>query len=208
VQRLSVRDRRLEDTEPEQAMSELALLRTRQEPLRVAIVASNPARLAILAALVTDAGHAIVDSKHAEVLLGDGDVEIEGESAAPSVVLGASAHEHAGILPMTANAAQIDAALRAVAAGLRVSSAGEEERRSFDELPERASSALLTPRELQILTAISDGLSNKAIARQLAISLHTVKFHVESLFRKLEVRTRAEAVARGMEQRKRAVVDV
>ena len=57
---------------------------------------------------------------------------------------------------------------------------------------------LLTPRELDVLAAIGTGLSNKAIARQLGISLHTVKFHIESLFRKLGVRTRAEAVAKGL----------
>ena len=44
-----------------------------------------------------------------------------------------------------------------------------------------------------------DGLTNKLIARQLDISLHTVKFHVKSVFRKLEVGTRAEAVAKALE---------
>ena len=39
------------------------------------------------------------------------------------------------------------------------------------------------------------------IARELGISLHTVKFHVESIFRKMGVRTRAEAVVRAMERR-------
>ncbi|MGA7065109.1 MAG: helix-turn-helix transcriptional regulator, partial [Pseudolabrys sp.] len=54
-------------------------------------------------------------------------------------------------------------------------------------------------RELEVLSAIMDGLTNKLIARQLDISLHTVKFHVESVFRKLEVGTRAEAVAKALE---------
>jgi DNA-binding NarL/FixJ family response regulator len=56
--------------------------------------------------------------------------------------------------------------------------------------------ALLTPRELEVLGAIGEGLTNKAIARRLEISLHTVKFHVESLFRKLGARTRTEALAK------------
>ena len=43
------------------------------------------------------------------------------------------------------------------------------------------------------------GFTNKTIARQLDISLHTVKFHVESVFKKLGVRTRAEAVAKALE---------
>jgi len=61
--------------------------------------------------------------------------------------------------------------------------------------------ALLTPRELEVLGAIGEGLTNKAIARRLGISLHTVKFHVESLFRKLGARTRTEALAKAAERR-------
>ena len=61
--------------------------------------------------------------------------------------------------------------------------------------------SLLTPRELEVLGAIGEGLTNKAIARKLGISLHTVKFHIESLFRKLGARTRTEALARAAERR-------
>jgi DNA-binding NarL/FixJ family response regulator len=61
--------------------------------------------------------------------------------------------------------------------------------------------SLLTPRELEVLGAIGEGLTNKAIARKLGISLHTVKFHVESLFRKLGARTRTEALAKAAERR-------
>jgi len=56
----------------------------------------------------------------------------------------------------------------------------------------------LTPREVEVLTALADGLGNKAAARRLGISPHTVKFHIEALFRKLGARTRAEAVAKGL----------
>jgi len=51
-----------------------------------------------------------------------------------------------------------------------------------------------------VLAALGNGLTNKETARQLGISPYTVKFHVESLFRKLGVATRAEAVAKGMRQ--------
>jgi DNA-binding NarL/FixJ family response regulator len=81
-------------------------------------------------------------------------------------------------------------------------------RTSFEELHERAAHALLTPRELEVLAAIGAGLANKAIARQLGISLHTVKFHIESLFRKLGARSRAEAVAKGLERRVRETVEL
>ena len=60
----------------------------------------------------------------------------------------------------------------------------------------------LTPRELEVLAALAEGMTNKAIARRLNISLHTVKFHVESLFRKLGARTRTEAVAKASERRR------
>ncbi|MDE2052513.1 MAG: response regulator transcription factor, partial [Gammaproteobacteria bacterium] len=67
---------------------------------------------------------------------------------------------------------------------------------------------LLTPREAQILDAIADGLTNKAIARRLGISLHTVKFHVESVFRKLGASTRTEAVAKARERRREETIDL
>jgi len=71
----------------------------------------------------------------------------------------------------------------------------------FAAMPEQSGQALFTPRELEVLGAIGDGLTNKMIARRLDISPHTVKFHVESLLRKLGARTRAEAVAKAREHR-------
>lgn len=52
----------------------------------------------------------------------------------------------------------------------------------------------LSKREIAVLTAMTDGLSDKEIARRLEISFHTVKFHVASILEKLEVETRTEAV--------------
>jgi DNA-binding NarL/FixJ family response regulator len=69
----------------------------------------------------------------------------------------------------------------------------------FAPAPDTEPRALLTPREIEVLGAIGEGLTNKAIARRLDISLHTVKFHVESLFRKLGARTRTEALAKAAE---------
>jgi DNA-binding NarL/FixJ family response regulator len=53
----------------------------------------------------------------------------------------------------------------------------------------------LTPREREVLTLLAAGASNKAIARALGLSVHTVKFHVASLIEKLDASGRLEAVA-------------
>jgi DNA-binding NarL/FixJ family response regulator len=52
----------------------------------------------------------------------------------------------------------------------------------------------LTAREIEVLTAMADGASNKEIARRLGISFHTVKFHVAAILEKLGADTRTEAV--------------
>jgi DNA-binding NarL/FixJ family response regulator len=54
----------------------------------------------------------------------------------------------------------------------------------------------LTRRELEVLAAMADGASNKAIARQLGISFHTAKFHVAAILAKLDADSRTEAVAK------------
>ena len=55
---------------------------------------------------------------------------------------------------------------------------------------------LLTRRELDVLRLLADGKSNRAIADELVVSTGTVKFHVNSLLRKLHAANRAEAVSR------------
>ena len=53
----------------------------------------------------------------------------------------------------------------------------------------------LTPRELEVLTLLAEGMSNKAIARRLGISVHTAKFHVGTLIDKFDAVGRTDAVA-------------
>ena len=55
----------------------------------------------------------------------------------------------------------------------------------------------LTPRERDVLQRIANGETNAQIGTDLALSLHTVKQHASSIFRKLDVHNRAEAVQRG-----------
>lgn len=54
----------------------------------------------------------------------------------------------------------------------------------------------LTPRELDVLQLLAEGLTNKAIAQRLEISEHTVKFHVNAIMSKLAAQSRTEAVVR------------
>ena len=56
----------------------------------------------------------------------------------------------------------------------------------------------LTPREREVLEMLAEGLSNKEIAWRMNISEHTVKFHLASVFAKLDVSTRTEAVMQGL----------
>jgi DNA-binding CsgD family transcriptional regulator len=53
----------------------------------------------------------------------------------------------------------------------------------------------LTPREHQVLELVAVGEANKLIARDLGMTEHTVKFHLASIFRKLDVTNRTEAAA-------------
>ena len=64
------------------------------------------------------------------------------------------------------------------------------------EAPASAVSESLSPRESDILRLIAEGLSNKEIARNLAIAPETVKSHIKHIFIKLNVETRAQAVSR------------
>ena len=59
---------------------------------------------------------------------------------------------------------------------------------------ERLEALNLTPRELEILRLIADGLSNKEIAARLYLSFHTVKNHVHNILEKLKVQHRSQAV--------------
>ncbi|MEM8505589.1 MAG: response regulator transcription factor [Cyanobacteria bacterium P01_D01_bin.1] len=56
----------------------------------------------------------------------------------------------------------------------------------------------LTPREIQVLNQLASGFSNKAIAKALVISEHTVKFHISAILAKLNVSSRTEAVSVGI----------
>ena len=99
-----------------------------------------------------------------------------------------------GILPTDASAEELSAAVHALSQGLVVGTSSllfESENGPLAEGP-------LTERELEVLGLLSRGLANKQIAAALGISEHTVKFHVSSIYTKLNVTSRTEAVREGL----------
>ena len=175
-------------------MSNAALRPMAARRLRVGIRAADPARHARLRRVLLDAGHDVVDAFDTlDVVVADCDYASTG--ATPVVVVGGTSSDPEGSLPRDADESQIDAAVRAVAAGLvvRVRAAAAA---GFGTMKESRLAVLLTPREIEVLNAIVEGLPNKSIAQRLDISPHTVKFHIEAVFRKLGVRTRTEAAAK------------
>jgi DNA-binding NarL/FixJ family response regulator len=122
----------------------------------------------------------------------------DGEDAVRALNAGARA-----VLDRSASRNEIIAAVKAVNAGLVVV-APQLLARLFNEAPfaddlfkeNGAGRARLTRRELEVLAAMADGASNKAIARRLGISFHTAKFHVAAILAKLDADSRTEAVAK------------
>jgi DNA-binding NarL/FixJ family response regulator len=101
-----------------------------------------------------------------------------------------------GYVGRNAGGERLAVAVRAVAAGLQVS---EPSDRPHDEPLERDTDAAveeLTPRELEVLQLLAEGLPNKGVARRLRISEHTVKFHVTAIMSKLHTHSRTETVTR------------
>jgi len=84
-------------------------------------------------------------------------------------------------------------------AGLRLATPGEVATVALvsrgGQSPVEPADIELTPRERDVLVLMAGGASNKAIARQLGISVHTAKFHVGSLLDKLDATGRTDAVA-------------
>lgn len=125
------------------------------------------------------------------------------EGAAPVVILGDESQFQAawslgapGVVGRTLDGAQLAAALRAVVNGLAVIDP------SFLPAltaPARSGAPLvepLTERELDVLRRMAEGMPNKLIARDLGISEHTVKYHVNAILGKLGAQSRTDAVVR------------
>jgi DNA-binding NarL/FixJ family response regulator len=111
-----------------------------------------------------------------------------------------------GVLPRDATPDEIIAALEGAAVGLVTLPAElaaellSASRSPAVPRPASAPTQPLTPREVEVLGMLAEGLANKNIAARLGISEHTVKTHVASILTKLDAFSRAEAVAIGARQ--------
>jgi len=139
--------------------------------------------------------------------------QITGRSAARVVVLTTYADDEsvfpalragaAGYLTKDASAEEIEAAIRAVHRGQTwldpvvqarlVSALGDGVPGEPGE-PARPLPGNLTPREVEVLTLIGEGLSNREIGERLVLGQATVKTHVNRIFAKTGVQSRAQAV--------------
>jgi DNA-binding NarL/FixJ family response regulator len=161
----------------------------------------------------------LIDQNHVDAVLADAPLREHltdwrirhGESAFVVLVDGGD-DEHSldalyagagAILPRTAGSNEIVVAIKAVTSGFAVLphellTALLNGAEPVEELLDHndAGRAPLTPRELEVLAAMADGASNKAIARRLGISFHTAKFHVAAILVKLNADSRTEAVTR------------
>ena len=181
------------------------------EPLRVIVAGENPLRRASLAMRLAAFGDLAVSEADAigevgrmrgDVILADS-VEIDrsqtpvvqlvndADAANTAVARGARA-----VLLHNTSLRRIHTTLFAVAEGLFIVDDEIAEQvvpnsRGRVELIEA-----LTARELEVVQLLAGGLSNKEIAQRLAITDHTVKFHLNGVLRKLGVASRTEAVVR------------
>jgi len=145
---------------------------------------------------------ALINSLAASQMVSKANIVILSDRSEPRLLTEALRAGVRALLPSDISRGQLVAALGGVAAGLIVTHPSEVD--AMFPVAERASRPLaelaepLTSRESEVLQMLASGLANKEIAARLAISEHTVKFHVASILGKLGAGTRTEAVALGI----------
>jgi DNA-binding NarL/FixJ family response regulator len=172
-------------------------------------------RVQIAASAITRAGieSLLRSSTEIELVAGGADVVIAedeapadlAESGPPVILLSDDPQWTAealragvrAVLPRELTAAEMVAAVEAAAAGLVVLHP-----RDLEALLPAAHAArpveALSPREIEVLGMLAEGIGNKEIAARMGISEHTVKFHVAQIMGKLRAGTRTEAVMLGV----------
>ena len=178
----------------------------------LAAVVRGDARLALVAETAPEGLERVVDAFDPDVVLETRD-GMQSTSLVPSVALvddpraawenDASAFERGAraILGRDAEPSEIVAAIVAVAGGLIAvqprAFAGASLNAALSQ-GRKPDTERLTTREIDVLGELARGVANKTIAGRLGISEHTVKFHVASIFSKLGVASRTEAVTQGV----------
>ena len=106
-----------------------------------------------------------------------------------------------GVLSRDADGERLRTALRALTDGLAVLEPIFLSALELDTDPDTdfgADLEPLTPRERDVLNLLAEGLPNKAIAKRLGVSEHTVKFHLNAVLGKLGARSRTAAVTKAV----------
>lgn len=170
-------------------------------------LADGPHRDRLAAALGKDRDFGLADTRGgADILVVAAPSFIESHGAGSVVLIGDPSFELPpavrAILPEDAEPRTIIEALRLVSQGFIIL---HDQALAEPMLPEPAEEStadpvavVLTPREKEVLQLLAAGASNKLIARRLGVSIHTAKFHVASLLRKLGASGRLEAVGIGL----------
>ena len=144
----------------------------------------------------------LIDSLAASQLASEAAIVVLSDHSEPRWFAEALRAGVRAVLPSDIPPNQLVAAVEAAAMGLIVMHPGEVN--AMFPAAEPASQPLaeltepLTPRESEVLQMLASGLANKEIAARLAISEHTVKFHVASILGKLGAGSRTEAVSLGI----------
>ncbi len=197
---------------------------TTDDPLRLALVGPDPLARSGLAALLSGrAGVEVVaqltpgevESNEAlydvDVLCFDA-VSFQAGQALPVVpelpTLALVVHEDAarelrdagavGVIRRDGDAHRLVRAAEAVARGLVIIDEVFAEALLRPRRPVVEEGDLLSPREVEVLELLAEGLSNREIGVELGISRHTAKFHVQGILDKMDAVTRTEAVVRAL----------
>ncbi len=125
----------------------------------------------------------------------------DDDEALAAALLAARQFPCFALLPRTSDAESIIAAVDALLAGL-LALAPDFARLLAVRVPSEPVDAPnpLTARESEVLGLLAAGMTNRAIAQQLGITPHTVKYHVNAIMSKLDAQSRTEAVVRATQR--------
>lgn len=177
---------------------------------------SLAASLAALGGIIALTREDVAAGDHVDVVIVDDAAMRDALPLGTPVILLSDRHGEetpgvAAVLRPDADPILIGAAVRLAAAGYRVTGDAADSSVHLSNDPARNAAndsddigesppVHLSPREAEVLALLAEGAPNKAIARRLDISVHTVKFHVAAILVKLGAANRTDAIAIAMRQ--------